>query len=468
MRLPLTLLAAALAATAISATARAQTPVAGTVFDSVAAAHLAGAVVQLASAADRARTFSATADSAGHYRIDGVPAGTYVVGLIHPTLDVLGLDATFGAVAVRADTLQHLDLTIPNGARTRLAVCGAAVGDSAGVLVGQVRDAASEAPLNDAHVVVHWREIAIGDGRGGRLEERRASVDVRPGGYFALCGVPTDDDFTAEAAAPGHRGAQLPLHARAGAVTRRDFVLGTGDAGAAGDTARASVAGVVRRPDGHPVAGASVLVLGLDARATTDDDGRYTLGGLPPGTYALEARALGFRPARVAVDLAPRRSASADVAFGERVASLESVHVYGSRSRALRLQAEFLERMKRGGAGRFVTPQQIERRAPTYASDLLDNVPGVEVLDRGAGGAARGSSARQVWMRSLDGGGRCNPEVYVDGVAVQDGGADFDVLVSARQVMALEVYRSLATVPAQFAPTSRNGCGVILVWLKPF
>lgn len=450
--------------TALAASpAAAQTPVVGTAYDSVAAAPLAGAVVQLADERDPARTFGATADSLGRYRIDAVPPGRYVAGLIHPSLDLLGLDATLGVVTVRADSLQRLDLAVPNGARTRAAVCGAPVGADAGVLVGQVRDADSDAPLNDARVVLSWREIAIGGGQGGRVEQRRAQVDVRPGGYFALCGVPTDDQLFADADAPGHRAAHLAVRAAPAGVTRRDFALGA--AGAAAN-AGAAVSGTVRRPDGRPAAGASVLVLGLDARATTDDAGRFALGGLPAGTYAVEARALGFQPATAVVALSPRRAASADVALGARVTTLETVRVLGAGSRTLRAQQEFLSRMEHGAAGRFVTPPQIAKMTLLYASDVFHQMPGVEVLDRGAVGAARGGASRQVWM--LARGSRCSPDVYLDGVRVQDGGLDFDALVSPSRIMAVEVYRTRANVPAEYAPTADRDCGVILVWSKPY
>ena len=74
--------------------------------------------------------------------------------------------------------------------------------DSTGVIVGQVRDAETNAPVEDARVIVTWQELAIG-ARGVHLERRRIPAAVRPGGYYAVCGVPADDPVAGGAEAPG-------------------------------------------------------------------------------------------------------------------------------------------------------------------------------------------------------------------------------------------------------------------------
>jgi TonB-linked SusC/RagA family outer membrane protein len=63
--------------------------------------------------------------------------------------------------------------------------------------------------------------------------------------------------------------------------------------------AEARVTGVVRTtPAGTPLAGALVSATGTVHDATTRADGSYTLA-LPPGTYQIRARALGYAPATV-------------------------------------------------------------------------------------------------------------------------------------------------------------------------
>jgi hypothetical protein len=247
-------------------------------------------------------------------------------------------------------------------------------------------------------------------------------------------------------------------------MTRRDFTLGTTVA-AAGE--RASVSGRVRRPDGRPAGGAVVLVLGTEARTTTDDDGRFTMAGLPSGTFALEARAIGFQPATISVALTTRRAAAADVVLGARVTNLETVRVMGRGSRLLRTQREFLDRMEHGGSGKFLTAARIERLGAARASDALQSIPDIVILDRGTPPALRDGPPRQVFMRAPMGVGFCRPNVYIDGFRIEGGGSDLDMLVQPTNVVGFEVYRSPMTAPAQYAPTSANACGVILVWSKP-
>jgi TonB-dependent SusC/RagA subfamily outer membrane receptor len=49
---------------------------------------------------------------------------------------------------------------------------------------------------------------------------------------------------------------------------------------------------------GAPVSGINILINGTTLGAQTGGNGRYTINGVPPGTYTLEARRLGYAPMR--------------------------------------------------------------------------------------------------------------------------------------------------------------------------
>src|SRR5512133_4375792 len=49
---------------------------------------------------------------------------------------------------------------------------------------------------------------------------------------------------------------------------------------------------------GFPVSGVNAAVVGATRGAQSGDNGRYTIAGVPPGTYTLEARRLGYAPVR--------------------------------------------------------------------------------------------------------------------------------------------------------------------------
>jgi len=49
---------------------------------------------------------------------------------------------------------------------------------------------------------------------------------------------------------------------------------------------------------GYPVSGVNVTVVGKTLGGLSADDGRYTISAVPPGTYVVEARRLGYAPVR--------------------------------------------------------------------------------------------------------------------------------------------------------------------------
>ena len=133
-----------LAAALLALPASAQTPdtsrrasgaiVSGAVYDSLARAPLAGAVVQLVAADSPAR-FGQTvfSDSLGRYAVPDVPVGRYRVGFFHPMLDSLGVEPPLREVQVDGQNPVRADLAIPFvDISFRTAVCGAQISLDAG------------------------------------------------------------------------------------------------------------------------------------------------------------------------------------------------------------------------------------------------------------------------------------------------------------------------------------------------
>ena len=87
-----------------SALPAASARIAGTVHDSINAAPLRGAVVQLVSTSDPSNVVrsvrSVRAGAGGAFALTDVPAGRYTVGFLHPVLDSIGIDAPVREVQV--------------------------------------------------------------------------------------------------------------------------------------------------------------------------------------------------------------------------------------------------------------------------------------------------------------------------------------------------------------------------------
>ncbi|MCR9245224.1 MAG: carboxypeptidase-like regulatory domain-containing protein [bacterium] len=100
----------------------------------------------------------------------------------------------------------------------------------------------------------------------------------------------------------------LPLNLKAGGgAYELTWVGAEGHDDIVGELARAGrIRGVVRQPNGEPAKYTVVLATGDGyGRAVTDGDGRFEVGGLPPGTYKLFAESPDFTViARLGLDVA--------------------------------------------------------------------------------------------------------------------------------------------------------------------
>lgn len=483
LALGLALLAAARAAAAQPVAPAPSGVVRGVVRDSLTGRPLGGASVQLLPQDTPVATpLAADADSSGRYQFAGVAPGRYLLGFDHPRLDSLGMDLPPRVVEVPVGAALDADLAIPSARAIANGVCGARR-DTTGVVLGRVWDAERGGPVPAGAVVVRWAELRVDAARGMRRVVERVLAPVGADGRYAACGVPTDVPVLIEAtgdsvgpdAAPSAarravaRSGTVELTFAAGTpLLHRDLYVGTPAAPSAGppsagpSDARASaaarpgaarLAGVVRRPDGTPVAGARVVVRdaqAADSGAVADAAGAFRLAGLPGGTYTVEARAIGYAPARAAVDLRAGRTTAHDFALGGRVPTLAPVAVYAAKYRA---NSEFAHRM-RFGFGRFVTAADVARLHPTRLGDVLVRVPGLHVEGYDPSG--------DPVLSGFAGPDPCPVTYFVDGVRA-DGLHDANSFVPLRAVGGIEVYADPVLAPFPYA---LHACAVVLIWSK--
>lgn len=174
----------------------------GVVYDSTRATPLAGAEVFLSGTAHRAFT-----DSAGRFRIDDVPEGTYGAAFLHPRLDTLGIFARPREVALTPGTESEVRLAVPSAATLLAAACET---DDAGVptgsVIGSIRDASTGESLAGARVALRWSHFGVRGPAAPRLpvivreEWEGVEVEADDRGGFRVCGLPAGRPIVARAA----------------------------------------------------------------------------------------------------------------------------------------------------------------------------------------------------------------------------------------------------------------------------
>lgn len=459
----------ALAVAQASDTARraAAASVRGVVHDSIARAPLAGAAVQLVSAEAFARFGRiATADSLGRYDFGAVPLGRYTLGFFHPVLDSLGIEAPLREVRIDGSEPVRADLAVPSAERMRSAVCGRS-GKRGGVVMGVVREARDSAPAAGVAVTGEWIELSIAT--GGLVNRlQRLVATTGENGRFILCNVPSEGMMTLAASRGADSTDHIDMQIPAGSFLRRELYLASGSD--AGRRTSGCLSGtVVAAVGGQPLAGALVSV-GNGAQARANELGEWTVANVPFGTRMLEVRAIGYYPARRAVDVA-EGGPPVRVSLATLKSVLDTVRVTASRVLVHDLVG-FQER-RRIGIGHFVTPDDIARRASLNASDIFRAFPGVKL-----GWAEDTLVADMTPERPPPSGPRdrlilmrgsaerwCAPMIYLDGSPLEWLNAeDIDAWVQPKDIAGIEVYTS-ATTPVQYQ-RAMNGCGAILLWRR--
>jgi hypothetical protein len=131
--------------------------------------------------------------------------------------------------------------------------------------------------------------------------------------------------------------------------------------------------------------------------------------------------------------------------------------------------AAFEER-RRLGFGKFLDSTELRKAENRRMTDVLRGL-GVRMISFQSGGGPPEQRAVSSGI-SLNEGEPCWVSVFLDGIAIYKAGSssmrppDFSRDFQVRTMMAIEYYRSSATVPIEFGTGRDTDCGVLVLWTR--
>lgn len=437
--------------------------VSGVVFDSVGNAPLVGAVIQIALVDASARIFTTIADSAGRYRVAGLPAGRFGIVFQHDALNALGIEAPLRAFELSSDTSVIMNLAIESGPVTRLRSCGTeAGGDSDGMLAGYVVDASRVSPVPHASIVIRWIETAL-QRSGFRSVAREKTVVAGDDGRYLACGVPSDVGIDVDVSARSFAHVTGRVTIPPGGAARQDFHLPLKGAPST-STLSAHVVGADSLPINSGVASVDALALDTPVR-----NGAFTLGGIPAGTWFVEIRSLGHEPRTVLLVASEVATAATTVVLERTPVVLDAVTVIGKAGRETRILSDILSRNSTAAGTTFLpgnswlktaeTPTDVLRAARGFTQKGSDRVEGRPYVSKSGALVSCQSKASDAPATNDK-----SVVIYLDGLRYPAGLEVLNHDVLPRQILAMEAYPDVISAPAAWR--TNDACAVIAVWTR--
>jgi hypothetical protein len=236
-----------------------------------------------------------------------------------------------------------------------------------------------------------------------------------------------------------------------------------------------------------PIANAYVGISALGRSASTDSAGRAVLERLPAGTHRLIARAIGFRPDSLLIEVSEGATREVTISLVTHTPVLEEVRVNAAGTARTGKMAGYHERRERG-IGRFLDRNLLAKNEHRRTADVLNSVPGVHVhfgytskawasSGRSANSGGCQTCGANPNMTTLNPGDRaagappaCYMDVYIDGALVYNSNARYAPLfdlntIEPGSIEAIEVYSGGSQLPSEFQRTG-GGCGAVLIWMR--
>lgn len=206
------------------------------------------------------------------------------------------------------------------------------------------------------------------------------------------------------------------------------------------------IGSVVDRQTQQPLVGAQVYLEGTSFGSLTQENGRFTITNVPPGTYNVAVQLLGHAPGRADnVRVTAGQATNVEIALGISALKLEEVVVTGTADPIAGVKVPFT-------VGK-VTREDLPVPAITAETALRGKVAGVRVQKSGG----QPGTGAEVLLRGATSIFRNNEPLYVvDGVILGSDLVDID----AQDIESIEVVKGAAAASLY---GSRASAGVIQI-----
>jgi hypothetical protein len=433
----------------------------GVIFDSLNSKPLQGASVTLNQVTVRS-------DKEGRFRFSRVPVGAHSVSFSHPTLRALGL-AAIESEFEASTPATALYLTIPSLGAVWPRLCHdtastRAENDRRGVLRGTVRDLAGQ-PVDGVRIRVTWRQEvslrALGAIARYQQPDLKLEVVTDNRGQYAACGFSSRTRGFVEAVFGKRTTSKRQFDFAQAPVLEHDLVVG-------GTSPKRVVvfSGSVTDASGRPIPNAYIFDRANAQSVVSDSGGGFRLRSSPVGgIIPLRIRRRGYLARDTVLEPGSKNALPLRLILataGEK----DSLNVDD-------IEIGYFETLDRSGfyrrrsmvpPGVFITADEVGRRDPLRTTELLRDLPGIEII------SPEGSSGDDDYPTSQESG--CALALLIAGKSVDyktgdstDSKEAFGALVPPDLIAGLEVYPVASAMPEELAGTAQ-GCGMIAVWTR--
>lgn len=224
------------------------------------------------------------------------------------------------------------------------------------------------------------------------------------------------------------------------------------------------------------IPGVSVSIAGQQGERVTDERGRFIYASQRAGKVVFVFRRLGYNPGTLTVDATAGDTARVTFAMTAAPQVLTTVAVRDTTNSMSSFLNGFDRRVaNHAGSATFITRNEIEKRDPFLATDILRRVSSISIVD--SAGVLMAVSRRsqkpvQRGARSPSGAisqfldlANCPLQVAVDGQLKEWGYAVNSI--PPKEIHGIEIYPGSATIPAEYASMRRDAnCGLIMIWTR--